>query len=152
MENAGFAVLSGRVIEQQRDQYTVLTQRGEVAAVLKGSFGHDSDFRNERPCVGDFVTVRYNESGVSLITELQPRVTKFSRADFSGHAAGYVKTIREQVVAANFDYVFLLSSLNQDFNVNRILRYLTQARQSGGLPVVLLTKADLLAQIGRAHV
>jgi ribosome biogenesis GTPase len=61
----------------------------------------------------------------------------------SGHAAGYVKTVLEQVVAANFDYVFIVSSLNWDFNVNRIMRYLTQARQSGGQPVVILTKADL---------
>jgi ribosome biogenesis GTPase len=56
---------------------------------------------------------------------------------------GYVKTILEQVVAANFDFVFILSSLNLDFKVNRIMRYLTQARQSGGQPVVILTKADL---------
>ena len=50
----------------------------------------------------------------------------------------------EQVVATNFDYVFILSSLNWDFNVTRIMRYLTQARQSGGQPVVILTKADLV--------
>ena len=53
----------------------------------------------------------------------------------------------EQVVAANFDTVFILSSLNRDFNVNRILRYLTQARQSGAAPVVVLTKADLASDI-----
>jgi ribosome biogenesis GTPase len=58
----------------------------------------------------------------------------------------YVKTIREQVVATNFDYVFIVSSLNRDFNVNRIMRYLTQTRQSGGQPVVILTKADLVRE------
>ncbi|GBF75638.1 putative ribosome small subunit-dependent GTPase A [Paenibacillus sp. 598K] len=73
-----------------------------------------------------------------------PRRTKFSRADYSGHAVGFAKTILEQVVATNFDYVFIISSLNADFNVSRLLRYLTQARQSGGQPVVLLTKADLV--------
>jgi ribosome biogenesis GTPase len=93
--------------------------------------------------VGDFVFLRHNDSGNSTIARLLPRRSKFSRADFSGHAAGYVKTVREQVVAANFDSVFILSSLNQDFNVNRILRYLTQARGSDAEPVVLLTKADL---------
>jgi ribosome biogenesis GTPase len=59
-----------------------------------------------------------------------------------------VKTILEQVVAANFDYVFIMSSLNGDFNVNRFVRYLTQARQSGGQPVILLSKADLLGVAG----
>ena len=75
---------------------------------------------------------------------LLPRRLKFSRADFSGHAVGYVKNILEQVVATNFDYVFILSSLNWDFKVSRIARYLTQTRQSGGQPVVILTKADLV--------
>lgn len=136
-------LLPGRVIELQREQYTVITERGEATAILKGSFYHSADSREDFPCVGDFVLLQYNENGLSRIAELLPRRTKFSRADFSGHAAGYVKTILEQVVATNFDYVFILSSLNLDFNVNRIMRYLTQARQSGGQPVVILTKADL---------
>ncbi len=139
-------VLPGRIIEQHREQYTVVTEFGELTAVLKGSFFHETDSQTDYPCVGDFVEIRRNDSGISWIVELLPRKSKFSRADFSGHAAGYVKTIREQVVAANFDYVFLLTSLNQDFNVKRILRYLTQTRQSGSMPVVLLTKADLIGK------
>jgi len=135
--------IPGRITEHHRDKYTVITQYGEAMASLKGSFHHNAEGRDDFPCVGDFVLLQHNQSGDSRITRLLPRTSKFSRADFSGHAAGYVKTIREQVVAANFDYVFILSSLNQDFNVSRILRYLTQAKQSGGHPVIILTKADL---------
>ncbi|MCL2378056.1 MAG: ribosome small subunit-dependent GTPase A [Defluviitaleaceae bacterium] len=134
----------GRITEHRREKYTVITQYGEVTASLKGAFYHNDAMRDDFPAVGDFVLLEYNHSGDSRISELLPRRTKFSRADFSGHAAGYVKTIREQVVAANFDYVFILSSLNQDFNVSRILRYLTQAYASGGQPVIILTKADLI--------
>ena len=101
----------------------------------------------EFPCVGDFVLLKPNDSGVSRITQLLPRHSKFSRADLSGHAAGYAKTVLEQVVAANFETVFILSSLNYDFNLSRIQRYLTQARQSGADPVVVLTKADLADDI-----
>lgn len=137
-------LLPGRVMELRREQYTVITEHGEVAAVLKGSFYHSAEMREDFPCVGDFVFLQYVESGTSRIARLLPRRSKFSRADFSGHAAGYVKTILEQVVATNFDYVFILSSLNWDFKVSRIIRYLTQARQSGGQPVVILTKADLV--------
>ena len=137
-------LLPGRVTELQREQYTVITGHGEVTAVLKGSFYHSAELREDFPCIGDFVLLQYNESGASRIAKLVPRRSKFSRADFSGHAAGYVKTILEQVVATNFDYVFVLSSLNWDFNINRILRYLTQTRQSGGQPIVILTKADLI--------
>jgi ribosome biogenesis GTPase len=135
--------LTGRVIELRRELYTVMTERGEVKANLKGVFYHRAGLRGDFPCVGDFVHLEYNESGVSRIVKLLPRHSKFSRSDFSGHAAGYVKTVLEQVVAANFDYVFILSSLNKDFNVERIMRYLTQAWQSGASPVVVLTKADL---------
>ncbi|MFD0959173.1 GTPase RsgA [Paenibacillus chungangensis] len=137
-------LIPGRITELQRDQYTVITERGEVTAVLKGAFYHTAGTREDFPCVGDFVFLQYNESGSSRIANLLPRRSKFSRADYSGHAAGYAKTILEQVVATNFDYVFIVSSLNWDFKVSRIMRYLTQTRQSGGQPVVILTKADLV--------
>lgn len=136
-------LIPGRVTELQRDQYTVITEQGEVTAVLKGAFYHAALTREDFPCVGDFVFLQYNDNGASRIAKLLPRRSKFSRADYSGHTAGYAKTILEQVVATNFDYVFIVSSLNWDFKVSRIMRYLTQTRQSGAQPVVILTKADL---------
>ena len=135
--------IPGRVIEFRRNQYSVITQHGEVNAVLKGSFVHDAVVRADLPCVGDFVALHYNESGASRITELLPRHSKFSRSDFSGHGFAHIKANREQIVAVNFDYVFIVTSLNRDFRVNRILRYLTQARASKAEPVIILTKADL---------
>ncbi|WP_090713667.1 ribosome small subunit-dependent GTPase A [Paenibacillus typhae] len=137
-------LVPGRVTELRRERFTVMTGSGEVTAVLKGTFYHSADTRSDYPCVGDFVLLLYNGNGDSLIATVLPRRSKFSRADYSGHAAGYAKTIREQVVATNFDYVFIVTSLNLDFNVTRIMRYLTQVRQSGGQPVVILTKADLV--------
>jgi len=141
-------LLPGRVTEQRREQYIVITERGEVNAVLKGTFLHEAVVRADLPCVGDFVFLQYNECGVSQITDLMPRRSKFSRLDNSGHGYAHIKANREQIVAVNFDYVFILSSLNQDFNLGRIMRYLTQTLQSGGQPVVLLTKADLAEDPG----
>lgn len=135
--------IPARVVAIHRNLYHVVCEHGEVKASLKGAFLHDAKERGDFPAVGDFVLITYNDCGNSGIVKILPRKSKFSRTDFSGHAVGYVKTILEQVVAANFDYVFIMSSLNQDFNLNRIMRYLTQARQSGGKPVVILTKADL---------
>ncbi|WP_042473286.1 ribosome small subunit-dependent GTPase A [Bacillus ndiopicus] len=143
-------LLPGRVMELRRERFTVITEHGEVTAVLKGTFYHSVETRVDFPCVGDFVLLHYNENGDSLIVTVLPRRSKFSRADYSGHAVGYAKTIREQVVATNFDYVFILSSLNWDFNVSRIVRYLTQARKSSGQPVVILTKADLVEDYNSA--
>ncbi len=136
-------LIPARIIEEQRGQYRAVTDGGEVDAVLSGAFYHQTAHSGGYPAVGDFVLLRQNPAGRATIAQLLPRRSKFARADLSGHAAGYVKTIHEQVVAANFDYVFILSSLNRDFKVKRILRYLTQARPSGGTPVVVLTKADL---------
>jgi len=51
---------------------------------------------------------------------------------------------RYQAIAANFDYVFIMQSLNMDFNPRRLERYLTLGWQSGATPVILLSKADLV--------
>jgi len=136
-------LIPGRIVEFRRNQYSVMTEYGEVDAVLKGSFVHDAVVRADLPCVGDFVLLDYNDNGASRITLLLPRHSKFSRSDFSGHGFAHIKANREQIVAVNFDCVFIVTSLNRDFRVNRILRYLTQTRRSGGKPVVILTKSDL---------
>ena len=141
-------LLPGRVIESKRGQHTLATDQGEVTAIVTGAFHRGAEARNDFPCVGDFVLIALSENGPSQIKELLPRRSKFSRADFLGHGAGYAKTIREQVVAANFDYVFILSSLGQLFKVSRVARYLPPAWQSGGQPVVILTKADLAPDTG----
>ncbi|ULQ58556.1 ribosome small subunit-dependent GTPase A [Brucepastera parasyntrophica] len=135
--------IPGRVIEIRRNMYKVISRYGEVPAELGGGFYHSLRSGEEFPVTGDFVILKYNPDGSSLISGLLPRRSKFSRTDFGGHAEGYVKNIREQVTAANFDYVFILSSLNHDFNINRIARYLTASWQSGAFPVVVLSKRDL---------
>ena len=99
--------------------------------------------REELPCVGDYVMMQYDGSGPAMIEEVLPRHSKFSRADGFGHSFGHIKSNKEQLVAANFDYIFIMTSLNRDFNVNRVTRYLSQAWDSGGQPVVILTKTDL---------
>ena len=80
--------------------------------------------------------IDHNSSGDSRIIKTFDRKTYFSRRDPD-------KGKGEQAVAANFDYVFIMQSLNHDFNPKRLERYLTAARQSKAEPVVVLTKADL---------
>lgn len=87
--------------------------------------------------VGDFICLSYDDlSKRYFIEELLPRKTKFSRA-----ASG--AQVKEQIVAANIDIVFVIQSLNRDFNVRRLERYLISAWESGAEPVVVLTKSDL---------
>ncbi len=133
-----------RVVAVHRELYKVVCLYGECNARLKGSAYNNVTSAEDFPAVGDFILLKYNPQGDSQVVKICDRKSKFSRPDYSGHAHGYVKTILEQVVAANFDYVFIIASLNYDFNINRILRYVTVAWESGGTPVILLTKADLI--------
>jgi ribosome biogenesis GTPase len=146
--NTNDDLIPARVIERRREQFKVICEHGEIGAELKGNFYHQITDEDQFPAVGDFVLVQYNCLGNSLITTVLPRRSKFSRANLGGHAAQYAKFIKEQVVAVNFDTVFILSSLNNDFNPARIARYLSASWQSGGFPVILLTKADLCSNPG----
>lgn len=143
IENYGFTsdllpgIYSGipaRVTAVHKERYGIISECGEGFARLKASeYYFDGEVF---PTVGDFVLIDYVENGDSRITATLKRRTYFSRRDPD-------KGRGEQAVAANFDYVFIMQSLNMDFNPKRLERYLTAVRQSGATPVILLTKADL---------
>lgn len=124
-----------RIIAVHKERFGIVSEYGEGYARLKT--GEYYDGSREMPTVGDFVLVDYNPSGDSRILDTLPRKTFFSRADPDSSRG-------QQAIAANFDYVFILQSLNMDFNPRRLERYLAAAWQSGATPVILLTKADLV--------
>ena len=88
--------------------------------------------------MGDNVLIKYNDIGDSIIYKTEERKSYFARLDPDK------SNLREQAIAANFDYVFVIVSLNKDFNLRRIERYLALSWQSGAIPVVIFTKADLV--------
>ena len=90
------------------------------------------------PTIGDFVSIEWNGSGDSRITSTLKRSSSFVRLDPSPDGE------HEQAIAANFDYVFIMQSLNNNYNIRRLERYLTLAWQSGATPVIILTKCDLV--------
>ena len=110
-----------RILAVHKERYEIICEYGKAYGRLKASiyFGEGNECF---PTTGDFVLIQYNSSGDSLIIKTLDRKSKFARNDFSGHASGYVKTVKEQVVASNFDYVFIMASLNYDFNLKRIER------------------------------
>ena len=127
--------IPARVTAVHKERYEIVCGHGIIHARLKTKeyFVDTQEF----PTTGDFVMVNYIENGDSQILATLPRKTFFSRRE-----PGSVP--RDQAVAANFDYVFIMQSLNLDFNPKRLERYLTLAWQSGATPVILLTKADLV--------
>jgi ribosome biogenesis GTPase / thiamine phosphate phosphatase len=122
----------GRVTGQDRDRWTVQLEDGPRAARLIGAFS------GPFPVTGDWVTVRAGPTShdpVSIVYVL-PRRSAMSRGRAGDGAA-------EQVLAANVDVIWIVHGLDAPPNLRRVERYLAAAWESGAVPEVVLTKADL---------
>lgn len=126
-----------RVAEDSREIYRIVSTQGEFVSELSGKFRNEVLGRADFPAVGDWVLARLRENERrATIHRVLNRSSKFTRK-----IAG--RKTEEQIVAANVDVVFLVSSLNREFNPRRIERYLTLAWKSGAKPLIVLNKCDL---------
>ncbi|MFZ4629499.1 MAG: ribosome small subunit-dependent GTPase A [Blastocatellia bacterium] len=131
--------LPGRVTLEYNQFLRVQTTEGELLAEVAGRLRYQAESRAELPAVGDWVALRPTQGGEPpRIVAILPRRSQFVRK-VKGQKTD------QQVIAANVDTVFLMTSLNLDFNLRRLERYLAIALESGARPVLLLTKADLSA-------
>jgi ribosome biogenesis GTPase len=130
---------AGRVFLQHNKVYMLYTASGEMWAEATGRLKYHAAGPEELPAVGDWVVIKRlaDDRTRAKIHEILPRQSLFSRK-----AAGR-ETI-EQPVAANVDTVFLVSGLDNDYNLRRLERYLIMAWESGAEPVIVLNKADLV--------
>jgi ribosome biogenesis GTPase len=133
-------LVPARVIEIHRKVFKIVSEYGESTARLKGAVFYVENTLVEYPAIGDFVMIQKNNNGDDIIFRVLNRKSYFSRANPS-------LGMGEQIVATNFDYVFLMESLNKDFNLAKLERYLSVAWESGGTPVVILTKSDLCENV-----
>jgi ribosome biogenesis GTPase len=135
--HARSGLLPGRVCVEHKHRYHYCSERGDGAAPVSGRLRHEARGRADFPAVGDWVALQHTPDGRgTVIQAVLPRTNKFSRK-LPGTEA------EEQVVAANLDTAFLVTSLNRDFNPRRIERYLAAAAGLGVRSVVVLTKSDL---------
>lgn len=128
----------GRVVSQSKALYRVATNKSELNAEISGKMRYSTSQLSGYPAVGDFVMIDREDSkyGNAIIHHILPRKSVFARK-----AAGTANDT--QVVATNIDMVFICMSLNKDFNLRRLERYLSVAWESGASPVLVLTKSDL---------
>jgi len=126
----------GRVYAQHRNLYKIITEKGEVSATVSGKLQYELINKKDYPVVGDWVNFEELGHGEGIIHKIQERKTLICRK-----VAG-VKS-EEQVLAANIDKIFITMSLNNNFNLRRLERYINIAWDSGATPVILLTKLDL---------
>ncbi len=130
-----------RVCVEHKHLYSIYTNFGELLGEVSGKLRFNALNDQDFPAVGDWVAVDARpKEGKATIHGILSRKTKFSRKVAGGET-------REQVIATNFDYVFIVNSLNRDFNIRRIERYLIMAWESGATPVVILSKSDLCDDI-----
>ncbi len=135
-EHAAAGLVAGRIAVPHRGSYLVLVDDGELTAEISGKLRHDAA-PGELPAAGDWVAVAARtDEGTGTIHAVLPRRSAVVRK-----AAG--NPTEAQVVGANIDTVFLVTSLNDDLNLRRLERYLATAWESGAQPAILLTKADL---------
>jgi len=131
----------GRVTLELKGYCEVTGETGARLGECSGKFMHAAKAPADYPAIGDWVAVtpQPGDPARVAIQAVLPRRSKFSR-----RAAG--EEVLEQVVAANVDTVFLVSSLDGNHHLHRLERYLAAAYASGAQPVVLLNKADLATE------
>lgn len=132
----------GRVIEEHRNLYKIITESGKVVGQVSGKIQYEAVNRIDYPAVGDWVVLDRVEDkeGNAIINGVLSRRSKFSRK-----IAG--RTNEEQIIAANVNILFICMALNHDFNLQRLERYTSLAWNSGAMPVVILTKSDLCSDV-----
>ncbi len=135
-QNLGsFAV--GRVTQEHKDRYKIRTGSSELDCELVGKLRYTARDMSELPAVGDWVAISEYDKGKALIHAILPRYSVLSR-----QAVG--KFAEKQIIACNIDYGLVVQSLNRDFNVNRLERYLTLCYTSKIEPIIVITKTDLI--------
>ena len=115
--------IPARVVEQNKSEITVSTESGSFNIALLSTM--------PEMIVGDWLLL---DSQQHILRRLD-RKTCFSRK-----AAG--SKLKKQLISANVDVAFIVTSMNDDFNLNRLERFLSLVYESGAEPVVLLSKSD----------
>lgn len=127
----------GRIISEHKDRYTVKTESDVFECELIGSLRFMASDKNELPAVGDWVAISEYDDNKALIHAIYPRKSIVERKA--------VATLTQtQVIAANIDFGIIVQSVNRDFSINRLERYLAICNASRIEPIIIVSKADLL--------
>lgn len=146
IKNVDESKMIARIIATHKDRYEIVCDKGHGFAKIKRGCYYDNP-NSIYPTTGDFVIIEWNPSGDSMICETLKRESSLSRTASSSDRNHELHNQHEQLVVANFDYVFIMQSLNNNFNLHRLERYLSLSWESGAIPIIILTKSDLVENI-----
>lgn len=127
----------GRVVSEHKERYTVKTSYNEFDSELIGNLRFTAESRSDLPAVGDWVSISEYDKDKALIHAVLPRKSIIERK-----AVG--KVGKTQIIATNIDFGLIVQSINRDFNINRLERYLTICNDSKIEPIIVLSKVDLI--------
>lgn len=134
-KSKGFA--PARVSSENKTNYLVITEYGEITAEISGKFLYQAETTAQYPKTGDWVVASlHNDNTLAIIHDILPRRTKISRKSSD-------RRTNEQIMAVNTDIVFIMQSLDNNLNINRLRRTLVAMNESGAEVVILLSKTDL---------
>jgi ribosome biogenesis GTPase len=127
-----------RVITVHKDSYTINNGKGDVSAEVTGKLMFSAESPLDYPATGDWVIAQYfDKNSFAIISEIVTRKSVLKRKT-SG------KNIEFQLIATNIDTGLIVQSLDTNYNLRRLERYLVMVNESDIQPVVLLSKSDLL--------
>lgn len=126
-----------RIIAVDKESYVINGGHGECRAELTGKLMHAASSPLDYPTVGDWVYVRlFDNNTFAVIHGLVPRINLLKRKTVG-------KAVDIQLIAANIDVAFIVQSVDSNFNLHRLERYLVVAAESKIKPIILLSKSDL---------
>lgn len=129
-----------RVISVHKDSYMITNGESDVFAELTGKLTYSADSAADLPTTGDWVYVDfYDDESHAIIHDIVSRKTLIKRK-----ASG--KTVDYQLIAANIDVAFIIQSVDYNFNLRRLERYLVMLNENNIKPIILLSKCDLKSQ------
>jgi ribosome biogenesis GTPase len=129
----------GRVTQEHRERYIVSTGDNEYDAEITGNLRFSASSRADFPAVGDWVTMTIYDSGGAIIHKILPRLSVLER-----QAVGQFG--EKQIISTNIDVALIIQSINTNFSINRLERYLTICYSSNIEPVLVISKIDLATE------
>ncbi len=138
--------IPARICQEMKNRYGILMETGEDVALVAQKLFDSAFNRSDLPAIGDWVAVeRKKPVDPYRIVAILPRKSCFSRKAKNTYGRNFTKagSSDEQILSVNIDIVFLVVSLNFDYNLRKIERYLSLIWESGVKAVIILNKTDL---------
>jgi ribosome biogenesis GTPase len=129
----------GRVTQEHKERYVVSTGENEFDAEITGNLRFSAGSRADFPSVGDWVTMTVYDSDLAVIHKILPRKSVLERQTVG-------KFGEKQIISTNIDVAFIIQSIDNNFNINRLERYLTICYSAGIEPILVISKIDLSAE------